>query len=80
MTYFSVTPEVATNVQLYWYPWEGVQIRAGYNFMAFFNTQAAEDPVAFDARSFDPDWKSRGCGSSTGSTWVSDSSSNQPDL
>jgi len=60
VTYFSVTPEVTTNVQLYWYPWEGVQIRAGYNFMAFFNTQAAEDPVAFDARNFDPDWKSRG--------------------
>jgi hypothetical protein len=59
VTYFSVTPEVAANAQLYWYPWEGVQIRAGYNFMAFFNTQAAENPVAFDARNFDPDWKSR---------------------
>jgi Legionella pneumophila major outer membrane protein precursor len=58
-TNFAVTPEVATNAQLFWYPWEGVQIRAGYNFMAFFNTIAAQDPVAFDARSFDPDWHNK---------------------
>src|SRR5436305_1391775 len=32
VTYFSVTPEVGCNAQLYWYPWEGVQIKAGYNF------------------------------------------------
>jgi len=58
-TNFAVTPEVATNAQLFWYPWEGVQIRAGWNFMSFFNTIAAADPVAFDARSFDPNWHNK---------------------
>jgi len=57
---FVVTPEVNANAQLYWYPWEGVQLRAGYNFMAFFNTIAAQDPVAFDARAFEPDWRNLG--------------------
>lgn len=50
-------PEVSANVYLYWYPIEGVQIRTGYNFMSFFNTIAAEDPVAFDFRNLDPDWR-----------------------
>lgn len=56
---FAVTPEVSANAQVYWYPFEGIQIRAGYNFMSFFNTVAAQDPIAFDARSFDPDWKNK---------------------
>ena len=55
-TNFNVVPEVSCNAQLYWYPVEGIQIRAGYNFTAFFNTFAAQDPVAFDARAFDPNW------------------------
>jgi hypothetical protein len=58
-TAFAVTPEVNTNVQLYWYPIEGIQIRAGYNFMAIFNTIAAPDPVAFDFLNLDPDWKNK---------------------
>lgn len=58
-TNFAVTPQVAANVQLYWYPAEGIQLRAGYNFSAFFNTVAAQDPIAFDARSFDPNWTNR---------------------
>jgi hypothetical protein len=51
---------VNANVQLYWYPLEGVQIRAGYNFAAFFNTIEMGDPIAFDFRAIDPDWRSRG--------------------
>jgi hypothetical protein len=58
-TNFAVSPEVTANAQVYWYPWEGVQIRAGYNFMAFFDTIQAKDPVIFDARSFDPNWTNR---------------------
>jgi hypothetical protein len=44
---------------MYWYPIEGVQLRAGYNLMTFLNTVAAENPIAFDARSFEPDWKNK---------------------
>jgi hypothetical protein len=58
-TNFAMAPETNANVELHWYPIEGIQVRAGWNFMSFFNTIAAEDPVAFDARSFEPDWKNK---------------------
>lgn len=53
-------PEVNANANFYWYPFEGVQIRAGYNFMAFFNTIAAEEPVSFNLRSLNPNWENTG--------------------
>jgi hypothetical protein len=59
VTDFNPVGEFAANVQLNWYPIEGVQLRAGYNFMSFLNTIASPDPIAFDARNFDPNWKSR---------------------
>lgn len=59
VTNFAVVPEVSANAQLYWYPIEGVQVRAGYNFNAFFNTVAATDLVDFEARTFDPNWSNR---------------------
>jgi hypothetical protein len=58
-TNFSPVGEFAANAQMYWYPIEGVQLRAGYNLMTFLNTVAAENPIAFDARSFEPDWKNK---------------------
>jgi hypothetical protein len=58
-TAFAMVPEAAANAQLTWYPIEGIQVRAGYNFMSFFNTVAAKNPIAFDARSFEPDWGNR---------------------
>lgn len=57
---FQFSPMVNANVNLYWYPFEGVQIRAGYNFAAFFNTIEMGDPISFDFRAIDPDWGSRG--------------------
>ena len=42
-----------------WYPIEGIQLRAGYNFMTFLNTVDMQDPIAFDARNFDPNWQNR---------------------
>ena len=57
---FAFVPEVNANVNVYWYPWEAVQIRAGWNFMSFFNTVAAEEPVAFDFRAMDPNWTNKG--------------------
>jgi hypothetical protein len=59
ITDFKPVGEFAANAQLYWYPIEGVQFRAGYNFMTFLNTLQSRDPVAFDARNFEPDWKNR---------------------
>lgn len=57
---FAFSPEVNTNVNLYWYPVEGIQMRCGYNFMAFFDTITMEAPVAFDFRNPQPDWGTRG--------------------
>jgi hypothetical protein len=59
-TNFSPVGEFTANAQVYWYPIEGVQLRAGYNFMTFLNTVASPDPIAFDARNFDPNWKNIG--------------------
>ena len=56
---FNPVAEFAANAQLYWYPVQGIQCRAGYNFMSFLNTIAAPEPIAFDARDFDPDWRSK---------------------
>jgi hypothetical protein len=51
--------EFSANAQLYWYPIEGIQLRAGYNFMSFLNTVYMRDPIAFDARNFDPNWQTK---------------------
>ncbi len=59
VTDFNPVGEFAANAQMYWYPIEGVQLRAGYNFMSFLNTLASPDPIAFDARHFEPDWRSK---------------------
>jgi hypothetical protein len=56
---FNPVAEVGANAQLYWYPVEGIQLRVGWNFMSFYNTLFARDPVAFDVRNFDPQWKNR---------------------
>lgn len=57
---FAFSPEVNANLNLYWYPVEGVQLRAGYNFMAFFDTITMDEPVAFDFRNPQPNWSTRG--------------------
>jgi hypothetical protein len=56
---FAPVGEFTANAQITWYPIEGIQLRAGYNFMTFLNTVASETPIAFDARSFDPNWQNR---------------------
>ena len=58
-TNFSPVGEFSANAQIYWYPIEGVQLKAGYNLMTFLNTVASPDPIAFDARDFEPDWKNK---------------------
>jgi hypothetical protein len=58
-TNFSPVGEFGANAQITWYPIEGIQLRAGYNLMTFLNTVEAKDPIAFDARNFDPNWQNR---------------------
>jgi hypothetical protein len=56
ITDYHVVPELQANLNLWWYPIEGVQIRLGYNVMAFFNTIAAKQPIDFNYGALIPDW------------------------
>ncbi|OWK47046.1 hypothetical protein FRUB_00745 [Fimbriiglobus ruber] len=51
---FNIVPSVTANVNLWWYPIEGVQIRAGYSCYTFFNTKYMSSPVGFDYATIDP--------------------------
>jgi hypothetical protein len=59
-TNFASVGEFTANAQLFWYPIEGIQVRVGYNLMTFLNTIYMKDPIAFDARNFDPNWSNKG--------------------
>ncbi len=54
---FAVVPEVQAGLNLWWYPIEGVQVRLGYDLMAFFNTVAGRQPVSFNFGGLDPPWE-----------------------
>jgi hypothetical protein len=51
---FSVVPNFNGNLNLWWYPIEGVQMRLGYSAMSFFATRAMRDPVGFNFDAIDP--------------------------
>ena len=57
-TEYEFVPEVQANLALMWYPIEGIQVQAGYDFMAFFNTISSKNPVSFNFGSLDPHWGS----------------------
>ncbi len=54
---FTVVPEVRANVHLWWFPIEGIQVRAGYDIMAFFNTMAAKRPIDFNFGAIAPPYE-----------------------
>ena len=43
---------------LSWYPIEGVEVRAGYDFQAFFNTLSSPNPIDFNYGAVDPHFQS----------------------
>jgi hypothetical protein len=53
-TDFTLVPEVAAGLALVWYPYQSIQVRAGYNIMAFFNTIGSQNPVDFNFGTVDP--------------------------
>jgi hypothetical protein len=59
ITDWAAVPEVQAGVTLWWYPIEGIQMQVGYDFMAFFNTAAAPNPVSFNFGGLDPAWERR---------------------
>ncbi len=41
----------------WWYPIEGIQIRAGYQAMMYFNTKSLGDPISYNFGALDPAYK-----------------------
>jgi hypothetical protein len=51
---YTVVPSLTANLNLMWYPIEGVQLRLGYNAWTFFNTKNMINPIGFNYGSIDP--------------------------
>ncbi len=51
---FTIVPETDLFFNMNWKPFEGVEIRVGYDLMAYFNTIASETPVSFNYGTLDP--------------------------
>jgi hypothetical protein len=51
---FDAVPNGNCDLNLMWYPIEGVQMRIGYTFQGYLNTKYMEQPVAFNYGALDP--------------------------
>ena len=56
---FRLVPNGNAQINLWWYPAEGVQIRVGYQAMTFFNTLYMLEPVGFNYGNIDPSYQIR---------------------
>ncbi len=45
---FSIAVQFTANAGINWYPYQGVQVRAGYNLWLLLNSIAAEDPINYN--------------------------------
>jgi hypothetical protein len=55
---WSLVPGFDGKLGLIWYPYEAIQLRVGYNFMALFNTIASPRPIDFNMGTVDPGYSS----------------------
>ena len=55
----NVTPTLTANLNLWWYPIEGVQMRVGYNALTFFNTMYMQNPIGFNYSAIDPVYETK---------------------
>lgn len=56
---FDVVPNGNVDVNLMWYPLEGVQVKVGYTLQTFFNTREMGEPIAFNFGAIDPVYDTR---------------------
>ncbi len=54
---FLVAPHVQGGAYIWWYPIEGVQIRAGYEFLGIFNARRSPSPIDFDLGRLQPKYE-----------------------
>jgi hypothetical protein len=43
-------------LNLWWYPWESIQLTLGYDALVYFNTMASRRPIDFNYASITPGW------------------------
>ncbi len=55
-TDYTLVPELGASLNLNWYPYEGVQVRAGYNINTYFNTKTSLHPIDFDYSAVAPEY------------------------
>ena len=53
---YSLVPNANADLNLWWYPVEGVQVRLGYSALTFFNTRYMREPVGFNYGAIDPEY------------------------
>ena len=53
-TDYTFVPEASASLALMWYPYPGIQVRAGYNGMIFFNTISSKYPIDFNYGAVNP--------------------------
>lgn len=56
---WQLVPNANINLNLWWYPTEGVQLRVGYQGMAYFNTTRMDEPVGFNYAVPDPRYETQ---------------------
>jgi hypothetical protein len=53
-----LVPEAQAKLAVWYYPWEAVQVRLGYDIMAFFNTVSSPEPIDFNFGTISPKYDS----------------------
>ena len=56
---FKMVPNANAAINLWWYPLPGVQIRAGYQAMTYFNTLYMLEPVGINYGNINPSYQTR---------------------
>jgi hypothetical protein len=55
--FYTLVPELQGSINVWWYPYEAIQVRFGYSGMAFFNTMASPRPIDFNYGALAPAWE-----------------------
>ncbi|QJW97937.1 hypothetical protein [Frigoriglobus tundricola] len=56
---YAVVPSATAELNMWFYPVEGVQMRLGYMGMSYFNTQYMKNPVGFNYGNIDPGYATK---------------------
>lgn len=56
---FTIVPNANADLNLMWYPIEGVQVKLGYQANTYYNTLFMKEPVSFNVGAIDPEYATR---------------------